>query len=119
MDRSTIEVVLPQSGAKVVMYEYMTTGDKRKIRRSMMAGMKVSVEGSKTSVGDISGEVMADMEEVALSCLIKEIISKDGVAVTDVQGFVYGLPSSDGDMLYEKVNEINAGSELSGSEKKN
>lgn len=119
MDRSTIELVLPQSGAKVVMYEYMTTGDKRKIKRLALGATSVNVSGGETQMGTITGEVLADIEDVALKALIKQITTKDGTDVTDITTFIEELPSQDGDILYEKADEANRQSQVSLTEKKN
>ncbi len=119
MERATIELTLPKSGAKVTLYEYLTTGDYRKIRKLMMSAMKVSMDQSKPEISDISAGVMSDVEDEALKCLICKAVTADGTPVNDLVAFVYDLPKEDGDLLYQRANVIKDLSDMTDDQKKN
>jgi hypothetical protein len=121
MERKTEELTLPLSGAKVVLYSYLTTGDSRKIGRVALSavGLDLSdVEHPKPQMSNVSGVFVSDVEDVALGCLIKEIFTADGEKVVDIIGFINDLPISDGNLVYSKVNEISQGADLSHDQKK-
>lgn len=121
MDRQTEEIVLPQSGAVVTLYQSLTFGDTRKIKRAALEGMKLKLDTktNQTEVQELSGTLVADMEELTMKCLIQKITTKEGNAVENLIEFVDDLPESDGLLLFDKVNERSASSTLNLGQKKN
>lgn len=125
-ERTTIELSLPDSGATVFMYETLTIGDSRKIQRTMMSEIKMDItadveggdnKGSVTS-DKISGAIVMDQQEAVLKLLIHKIVDKDGKTVENIEDFIYNLSLKDGRLVYKKVEDIDAGSTLSVSDKK-
>jgi hypothetical protein len=121
MDRQTEEIVLPQSGAVVTLYQSLTFGDVRKIKRAALTGMKLKLDAqtNQTEVQEMDGSLVADMEELTMKCLIQKITTKEGTLVEDITGFIDNLTENDGNILFEKVNERSASSSLNKVQKKN
>jgi len=120
-DRPTEDLKLEESGAVVTLYANMTTGDYRKIQRTVMAEMKVKIDPEKPTkpeIQDMSGAVTMDQEEAVLDCLLVKIIDKEGNSIENTKKFVYNLPMSDGDALYNKINEISSKSSMGAERKK-
>lgn len=120
MERTTIEIQLPKSGAIAVLYESLSTGDNRRIRRATLAGMHVNYNtpDKKPKIENMSGESLVDAEDVTLDCLVKEIRNKDGQVVADKKQFIYDLPEEDGNILYDRANKLTENSILSEAAKK-
>lgn len=118
MERTTKEITLPESKAIVVLYSFLTGGDKRAIKKKMFGAMTMTFEGEKTKVNDMTGDVIIDQEEFALSLLIISIKEANETPVTDIKTFIYNLSEKDSDFLYDTVNEVTKDSSLSAEDKK-
>ena len=130
MERPTIELLLPISGARVVLYQYMTTGQFRDLQKALVKDVQFDLskldpnekDQEKTAksveIKSISPVIGYEQEEMVLKFLVKEIIAKEGNTITDITAFVYDLPRSDGDLLYKKINELENQSSLSEEAKK-
>ena len=130
MERPTIELLLPISGARVVLYQYMTTGQFRDLQKALVKDVQFDLskldpnekDQEKTAksveIKSISPVIGYEQEEMVLKFLVKEIIAKEGNTITDITAFVYDLPRSDGDLLYKKINELENKSSLSEEAKK-
>ena len=120
-DRPIEELKLPESGATVTLYANITTGDYRKIQRVVMESMRVKFhpENPKNpDIQDVSSAVSMDQEETVLSCLLVKIVDGAGNNVSNTTQFVYDLPVGDGNLLYDKINEISSGASLTKEAKK-
>ena len=117
MEKTTHEIILPDSQAKVVFYDFLSTGDVRKIRRAIAETMLINVKDGDAIVAPISGGVGMAQEDIVLECVIKEIIY-EGAVVSDVKQFIYDLSIKDGDLIYSEANRISTDSELSKEAKK-
>lgn len=120
MDRPTIEVTLPISGSRVVLYQYLTTTESRAMRRASLAAMKMKVktDGTAPDISEMSGEFTMELEEMALKALVKEIYDDKGALVSDVIAYIGSLRDVDGDFLYKKINELSQSSNMSPEVKK-
>lgn len=116
MNRQTIDIELPDSRARVSLYEYLTNGESRSIKRIALSSFRYEVKGGE-SVQNFPAEVTLDMQDKALSFLIKEIYIGD-IKIEDVSSFVNDLTENDGRILYDKVDEITKASTLSPEQKK-
>lgn len=121
-ERPTVEIVLPYSKAKVMLFEYLRNGDFRLIQRRLADTIKFKiekpVEGEKPKVPEFSGGAAVLEQDYTLELLTQKILGKDGVEVKDVAGFYYNIRKEDGEVLYAKVNELTEGSYLSEERKK-
>lgn len=116
MDRPTTEIILPNSGATVVLYTYLTTFADREIKNVALKNVKFS-GGAVNS--DVTGEFLSEAEDVALKHLVKEIRPKEGDVVTEgFLEYIGNLHSEDGDVIYTRINEITSKSKLSPEDKK-
>lgn len=116
MDRPTTEIILPVSGATVVLYTYLTTFADREIKNVALKNVKFN-NGAVNS--DVTGEFLSEAEDVALRHLVKEIRPKEGDIITE--GFVEyigNLHSDDGDAIYTEINKLTTKSKLSPEDKK-
>jgi hypothetical protein len=126
MERTTVELTLPESGSIVTFYQYLKNSDYRKIRKVMYAGYRVMVnpEDEKNPVQQqgptqMDGGFVVEAEDVALRCLIKEIRTKEGTVVANITQYVDDLSIPDGKALYNKSDEITGRSYLNPEVKKN
>lgn len=116
--RPTQEITLPLSGAKVTLYEYLTNGQNRIIKKIAMSAIKIKVEkGKDPDIQQMDTSFKIDMEDQALRFLVKEIFHS-GVIVADVAGFIDNLRAKDADFLYAKINELTDNSDLLEDSKK-
>lgn len=119
MDRETTTIVLPKSGAKVVMHTYLLSGEQRQVRKLAADAMRMSVkEGEAAAVEDMSGGFALEMEDMTLQFLIKSVTLADGTEVSDIKDFVYNLHQIDGDFLYSEANRLSDQSEMDKETKK-
>ncbi len=118
MDRPTTEIILPISGAKVILYEFLTTFQDREIKKIALKTVSFNNEtGSVNS--NVTGEFLSEAEDLALGFLIKEIQPVGAEPITDgFVDYIGGLHKEDGDVVYTKVNKITSGSKLSPEDKK-
>lgn len=102
----TTTIKLPVSGKEVVVYNYLTTGENRQVQKAMVRGTKVNPESGR--VDDIDGAVLFDVQDLAMSFLIKDFNKEE----------IDSLVIEDGDFLYAKVQEITTNSSLTLDSKK-
>lgn len=120
-DRPTEDLKLEESGAVITLYSNITTGDFRKIQRTIITEMKVRIDPSnptESKIQDISGAVAMDEEDVVLECLLVKIVDKEGNNVENMKKFIYDLPVNDGNALYDRINAVSAKSSMEKSRKK-
>lgn len=119
MERPTIEVVLPESKAKVVMFTFLRNGDFRKIQRRLFEGVTIDLKsGSEPELNKLQGSTALDHQEMVLSLLISEAFLQDGSRVDSLDQFVYDLSIEDANILYAKADELSNSSKLSAEAKK-
>lgn len=102
----TTAIKLPISGKEVVVYNYLTTGENRQIQRLMISGTKVDLNTG--SVGEVTGASLFETQDLAISFLVKDYNKEE----------IDNLPVEDGDVLYQKIQEITVGSTLTTADKK-
>lgn len=119
MERKTIEVILPDSKAKVYLYEQFTHGDYMQIQRKIVEGMKIDPNKAEgQNISEIDAAVAIDMNQMALKLLVKQIILEEGEVVNDTDSFIYNCTVKDGALLTEKATAAYQGSQLSSDSKK-
>lgn len=123
--RPTIEIVLPDCGAKVVMYSFIRGGDYREIQKSLLNAVLVDINDATEShdmkdakIDKLSGAVTLEQEEMALRYIVKEVITAEGERVDDAMAFIYNSSIEDNEFVYAKANEITRKSRLSAESKK-
>ena len=95
MTRETKEITLPKTQAKVVLYTYITGGEKREITKILTAN--ISADASGQTKGDIPVNLVHDANDKALSFMV---VSIDGFERAS------DLPSSDFDYLVTEINKV-------------
>jgi len=118
MDRSTTEIILPKSGSKVVLYEYLTTAELRAVKNVALKNIHYD---SSSGIVDSSttAEFMTEGEDVALKSLVKQIFTKEGEEIKENPfDYIANLHHLDGTAVYDKVNELTRGTELTQEAKK-
>ena len=98
------ELELPKTGAKVVLYEYLTIGQSRELQRILMAKGSFNVETSK--MDNLSTEAILDVQDKAAEFLVKEVKTKAGETIPFSQDWLYNLPIEDGNLIYNKITEL-------------
>lgn len=116
MDRPLTEITLPYSKARVTLKEYLTSKELRLIRRKLLETAKV--DPMRPENFEFNAAVTQDLEEKALELLLVSIVDNKGVEVTNTLEFVDNLRGEDGTFLYDAINAIHRGSQLSDSDKK-
>jgi hypothetical protein len=126
MDRPTVELLLPETKAKVTLYQFVSNGQFKEIQAMFVSGVNVDL----SSAGDEDKNVLAegmksvpasiafDQQKLLAKFLIKQINLEDGTPVENMEQFVYDLSIADGQVLDEKINEIQESSNLSMKAKK-
>lgn len=122
-ERSTIEVILPDSKDKVILYSFLTNGDFRAIQKILLSDVVMGSDELNENAGKslklkLTGSKALDYQEKALRYLVKSVTLADGTDVTDIDAYLYYLTIDDGNFLYTKANELTAVSKLSDDAKK-
>lgn len=121
MDRPTTEITLPDSKIRVVLYEYLTYGQSRQIKKTAMDSMRIKVnkDTQDFDIQDISAGFQLTAEDQTVSFLIKEMFNAANEPMTNILTVINDeLSQTDGDFLYAKVNELSMTSSLSEEDKK-
>lgn len=120
MERETTEIILPRSGAKVVLYNWLSNGQYTEIQKKTLEAVKMNfTDLENPKIEEFSSQFAIDANAMTIQFLIKEVFLKTGEKVEDVAKFVYDISKSDGDVLREKVQELSQSSTLSDEQKKN
>lgn len=118
MERPTVDITLPESGATVTLYEYLTNGENRALKRIALSGTKFKIiDGKPDKEQFVDTSFTIDMEDQALKFLIRSVLL-NGQVVTDTTAFVNNLTAKDADLLYEKINAVTTASVLKDEDKK-
>jgi hypothetical protein len=101
--RDTIELLLPESGAKVILYSHLVSGDFKLIQKALADRIHVKIdnqgkplEGEIEKMKEIPMSVMLDEANETTNVLVKEAFLADGTKVVDISEFVYNLSINDG-----------------------
>lgn len=123
-DRATIPLSLPESGATIHLYEFMVSGDYRRLQRKLLDNVRIKLNLKSTNpkdipdVNDVPGSITMDDQDEAVRILVQKITDKDGNPVPNIEQYIYDLPMGDGDLLFARVKEITDASRLSPADKK-
>lgn len=118
--RPTIEIVLPITQAKVILYQYLRVKDNREIKKTILGATKIELdENGKPKEGqEFSGSLGIELQALTYELIVKEAYTKDGTKIESIKEFIEELPESDGDVLFAKADELTKKSELSKEAKK-
>lgn len=106
----SVELVLPETGYVVKIQKWLTTGQSRELQRVMFGD--ASFNPSEGKMSEVKLNTFLDMQEKAASMIIQSI-SKENEVLSYSKEWVDNLPLADGNLLYEKVNEITGSASLS------
>lgn len=120
MERPTTELILPVSKAKVVLFTYLTNGEYKNLQRELFKSIQIdpNVPMEEQKVEKLSATLALDQTEFATKYLVKEIFNEDGTKVENVDDFIFNLRIEDGNVLSDKVRELDDSSRLSEKAKK-
>lgn len=113
-ERPTQQLAL-EGGTIVVLYSYITGGDKRAIEdvflqyAEMRQTANTSDKTGTMEITGIKGSVTHEAENKALERVVKEIRPADGEAITErrqVLAFLLDLPADQYDRVVAEVNAI-------------
>lgn len=116
-DVPLVELQLPETGDTVVMKTFLTTGQSRELQKVLLSKGKFDVQKGSFEDLDVAG--FMEMQDKSAELLIKEVKDKDGNVRPFDQEWLYNLPQSDGQLVYDKVNELTGASVVSDEERKN
>ena len=99
MDRSTKTIKL--SNCEVIIYSFLTWGEKEKLQLELMKGAKLNEQGLQ----DYDVQATLEVKYKTLETLIKEI--KEGGEVRKfTRDWMDNLSVNDGDKLYDEINNL-------------
>jgi hypothetical protein len=104
----SLELQLPGSGDVAMLNQYLTTGQSRELQRLLLSESRYSNETSKLE--DVSPATYMKMQDKAAEFIIREVKGKDGETKPFSFDWLGNLPIEDGNIVYNKLNEIIAGS---------
>lgn len=119
----TINIELSQTKLIVELYEFLTTGETRKIQKILLDS-NVDLNNQDKTVDSKKARVFLDMQDQAVTFLVKSVKkqtdqSVESLQVGDLFEWVSNLPNEDGKQIYDKVTDIINVSMLSDDAKKN
>src|SRR5438034_10567433 len=116
MNNNVLEIVLPLSVETVSIKPWLTTGQSRELQKILLSKGDININDTKES--KINPITFFEMQDRGAELLIQEIKQKDGTATTFSQDWLNNLHMTDGNLVYEKINEIINLSNLSEEGKK-
>lgn len=115
-ERGTVQLPnLEHSGASIILYEYITGRDKRAIESIYLDQAQISSKtnskdkSGSVEISGVSGSVNQAMQDCAIKCVVKEIVTKSGEKITDEKAkldFILDLRDSDYDEVIKAINAI-------------
>lgn len=127
--RPVVSLDLPESKVKVNLYGYLNTAGSRQVKIKLFSGVKIDAspdaeKSQKEQIDDamrnLPLSIGLEAQNEALKYLIKSVELPDGTSLIGESAIQYlnNLTEADGDVLFEKVDEISNKSRLSESQKK-
>lgn len=116
----TTKLVLPITKYTMELYEFLTTGETRKIQL-LLANSGMSDSQNNPDQGK-NVKTFYEMQDTAVPFLIKHIFkdqSDTPESIGDIFDFVGNLPNEDGNVLYTAITNIINASMLTDDSKKN
>ena len=110
------ELKLPTTGSSVRISKYLTTGQSRELQKIMLSSGDFDVDQAKLS--NIKPDVILTMQEKAAEHLIQGYTDAENNFQSFTRQWLDDLPIKDGNMVYEKVNQITAEANLGDEERK-
>lgn len=117
LNQKTVELRLPETESTVVMSEFLTIGQSRQLQRMILSSGKF--DSAAGTISDVSADAFMDMQDKAAELLVREIKEKDGSTHPFSIEWLGNLPVKDGQILYEKVNQLTQESNMSATARKN
>jgi hypothetical protein len=122
----TVRVELVKTGYIIELYEFLTTGETRKLQKSLFAtGVSLKEEEKTDGVDSQKARVFLDMQDEALGFLVKALYKsndqmQEAVSLPEnIVDWVGNLPNEDGNAIYDRVSDIINTSMMSATAKKN
>lgn len=120
MDRPTTEIKLQDCEATITLYSFLTGGDFRKLQKTILEGTKIKLNQDieNLDLGEVSGSMALESQDITLKLLLKGITTKDGLAVENTEDFIYNLTMKDSAQLYAESKRLTDASTLPEVDKK-
>ena len=120
--RNTIEVVLPKTGGKVMIYDCLLAKDSIEMDKIYLSDADVSVSAGKVSTPKINVKVSKyyDSMDLSLKSMVHEwdFTDNDGNQIDPTPENIKKLPKEDFDYLISKIDKQIADKRLTQSKKK-
>ena len=120
MNRPTTEIVF-DSKIRLVLYSYLTVGEKHEIKRRTLEHMKIQVdqENKSAAVENFDASFTIDVEDLTLKYLVSEVYDETGTKVADPVAYLRDCDERLVPGLYEKINALTSASTMTEDAKKN
>jgi len=112
----TIKIKLPKTQTTVVVSTYLTTGQSRALQSVLFSSGSFDTEAGKFT--GLTGDTFLKMQDKAVEMLVKEVIDKGGNKKEFSKEWLDDLPVEDGNLIFDKINEITGSASLSAEQKK-
>jgi hypothetical protein len=124
-ERQTTDLVLPQSGDRVVVYSKMTNYEWRQLKKTAMDEINLNIN-TKDKTMQMPDQIayrvgqQVDIEDLAVKFLLKEAYRPDGTKYDLDMSYYFNsiMSPQDGDWLVEQLNGLSGASELTPEAKK-
>ncbi|MHA1842393.1 MAG: hypothetical protein ACTSYW_10505 [Candidatus Heimdallarchaeota archaeon] len=111
----SIELKLPKTGYIVVISPFLTIGQSRELQKILLG--KAEIDPTTAQLKKIPVETFLEMQDKAAELLIKEI-KKGDKSQPFSKEWLSNLPVEDGNLIYDKINEITGAATLTPERKK-
>ena len=122
MERPTKDIILPDSHAKITLYESLVSGDFKKLQRKILENVKIDLNSENVDIPselkDIPATVALDNQEFTLKLLVKQVSDAEGNIISDLETFLYNLSIPDSNYLEAQITEVSKASQLTPEDKK-
>lgn len=116
MEIPTIELKLPKTGCTVVLKQYLTIGQSRELQKILLSEGSFNTETNKFE--NFSTKTFLIMQDKAAEYLIVGYKDKAQEVKPFSVDWLSSLPVDDGNLIYEKINELMNTSTLTKEAKK-
>lgn len=118
METQSITIKLPVSGKNIQFKPFITTGQSRELQKILLKNGTFNTEAGK--LDNVSADTFMEMQEKAAEFLIIGFSDTNGGIVRPyTKEELDALPMQDGNIVFDKVNELTQASQLSTGDQKN
>lgn len=118
-DRPSKQITLPDSGAVITFFSYLTFGEYRQIMKAVLKNIEIEAKPSEVVAPKLSAMMVYEEQDMVFSILIQRVmVSGKELSKEEYSAFVSNLSIQDGTYLFNELDKVSENSRLTQEAKK-